>query len=157
MAVRTWRKLLNTIKPGGNGSCHGEGMRSNGLRKVGIVGSPNVGKSLIFNQLTGSHQNIGNWPGKTVERAVGHLRLDGHNATIVDLPGIYSMSTFSQEEIVTRDYIAREKPDVVIKSPADVWLAISRGEMDGQSAFLSGRYKVEGNVGLLMKIKGMFG
>jgi ferrous iron transport protein B len=64
--------------------------------------------------LTGSHQTIGNWPGKTVERAEGVLRFDGYDATIVDLPGIYSLSTFSLEELVSREYIAHEKPNVII-------------------------------------------
>ena len=81
---------------------------------IALAGNANVGKSVIFNQLTGSHQIIGNWPGKTVERAEGSLSLDGHDIRIVDLPGIYSMSTFSLEELVSRDYIAHEKPDVVI-------------------------------------------
>ncbi len=81
---------------------------------IALAGNANVGKSVIFNQLTGSNQTIGNWPGKTVERAEGTLHFDGHDATIIDLPGIYSLSTFSLEEEVTRDYIAQEKPDVVI-------------------------------------------
>ena len=81
---------------------------------IALAGNANVGKSVIFNQITGSHQTIGNWPGKTVERAEGSLHLNGYDITIVDLPGIYSMSTFSLEEIVSRDYIAHEKPDVVI-------------------------------------------
>lgn len=81
---------------------------------IALAGNANVGKSVIFNQLTGSHQTIGNWPGKTVERAEGSLAINGYNITIIDLPGIYSMSTFSMEEIVSRDYIATEKPDVVI-------------------------------------------
>lgn len=81
---------------------------------IALAGNANVGKSLIFNQLTGSHQTIGNWPGKTVEKAEGTLHFDGYDATIVDLPGIYSLSTFSLEEVVTREYIAREKPDVVV-------------------------------------------
>jgi ferrous iron transport protein B len=81
---------------------------------VALAGNANVGKSVIFNQLTGSQQTIGNWPGKTVERAEGVLHFNDYDATIVDLPGIYSMSTFSLEEIVSREYIATEKPDVII-------------------------------------------
>ncbi len=81
---------------------------------IALAGNANVGKSVIFNQLTGSHQTIGNWPGKTVESALGTLHFDGFDATIVDLPGIYSLSTFSLEELVTREYIALEKPDVII-------------------------------------------
>lgn len=84
------------------------------LLTIAFAGNANVGKSVIFNQLTGSHQTIGNWPGKTVERAEGILHFDGYDAIIVDLPGIYSLSTFSLEELVTREYIAREKPDVII-------------------------------------------
>ncbi|MDR2203063.1 MAG: ferrous iron transport protein B [Nitrososphaerota archaeon] len=79
-----------------------------------LAGNANVGKSVIFNQLTGSNQIIGNWPGKTVERAEGTLSFEGHEIKIIDLPGIYSFSTFSMEELVSRDYVALEKPDAVI-------------------------------------------
>jgi ferrous iron transport protein B len=81
---------------------------------IALAGNANVGKSVIFNQLTGSHQTIGNWPGKTVERASGRLSVDGTDITIIDLPGIYSLSTFSLEELVSREYIAHEKPDAII-------------------------------------------
>ncbi len=81
---------------------------------IALAGNANVGKSVIFNQLTGSDQIIGNWPGKTVDRAEGTLSFGGHEITVIDLPGIYSFSTFSMEELVSRDYIALEKPDVVI-------------------------------------------
>lgn len=81
---------------------------------IALAGNANVGKSVIFNQLTGSDQIIGNWPGKTVDRAEGTLNFEGYNITVIDLPGIYSFSTFSMEEIVSHDYIALEKPDVVI-------------------------------------------
>jgi len=64
--------------------------------------------------LTGLHQHIGNWPGKTVERAEGTLFFKGYLIDIIDLPGIYSLSTFSLEELVSREYIAFEKPDLVI-------------------------------------------
>lgn len=81
---------------------------------IALAGNANVGKSVIFNQLTGSNQIIGNWPGKTVDRAEGTLRFEDYDIKVIDLPGIYSFSTFSMEELVSRDYIALEKPDVVI-------------------------------------------
>ncbi len=81
---------------------------------VALAGNANVGKSVIFNQLTGSNQIVGNWPGKTVERAEGYLQFQGRSIHIIDLPGIYSFSTYSMEEIVSRDFIIRDKPDVVI-------------------------------------------
>ncbi len=81
---------------------------------IALAGNANVGKSVIFNQLTGVDQIIGNWPGKTVERAVGLLQHKGRRIEIVDLPGIYSFSTYSMEEVVSRDFIALERPDAVI-------------------------------------------
>jgi ferrous iron transport protein B len=82
--------------------------------KFALAGNANVGKSVIFNQLTGLHQHIGNWPGKTVERAEGTLHFKGYTIDVIDLPGIYSLSTFSLEEIISREYIVNEKPDLVI-------------------------------------------
>lgn len=82
--------------------------------RIALAGNANVGKSVIFNQLTGLNQIVGNWPGKTVERAEGTLHFEGYTIRIIDLPGIYSLSTFSMEEIVSRDYIATEKPDVIV-------------------------------------------
>jgi ferrous iron transport protein B len=79
-----------------------------------LAGNANVGKSVIFNHLTGMDQIIGNWPGKTIDRAEGFLNFRGRKIRIIDLPGIYSFSTYSTEEIVTREYIAHEKPDLVI-------------------------------------------
>jgi len=87
---------------------------SNNHFRIALAGNANVGKSVIFNQLTGLHQHIGNWPGKTVEKAEGTLHFKGYTIDIIDLPGIYSLSTFSIEELISRDYIATEKPDLVI-------------------------------------------
>ena len=81
---------------------------------IALAGNANVGKSVIFNDLTGSNQIIGNWPGKTIERAEGKLYFEGYDIDVIDLPGIYSFSTYSLEEIVSREYIALERPDVVI-------------------------------------------
>ena len=82
--------------------------------KVALAGNPNAGKTTLFNALTGSRQHVGNWPGKTVERKHGHFEYDGYLFEVVDLPGTYSLTAYSIEEIVARDYILREKPDVVI-------------------------------------------
>ncbi len=81
---------------------------------IALAGNANVGKSVIFNHLTGLHQHIGNWPGKTFERAEGTLHFKGYTIDIIDLPGIYSLSTYSLEELVSRKYIAVERPDAVI-------------------------------------------
>jgi ferrous iron transport protein B len=81
---------------------------------IALAGNANVGKSVIFNHLTGLHQHIGNWPGKTVERAEGTLHYKGYTIDVIDLPGIYSLSTYSLEELVSRKYIAVERPDIVI-------------------------------------------
>jgi len=81
---------------------------------IALAGNANVGKSVIFNHLTGLHQHIGNWPGKTVERAEGTLYFKGYTIDLVDLPGIYSLSTYSLEESISRRYIAVERPDMVI-------------------------------------------
>lgn len=81
---------------------------------VALAGNANVGKSVIFNELTGLHQHVGNWPGKTVERAEGTLFFEGREIDVVDLPGIYSLSTYSIEELVSREYIAVERPDVIV-------------------------------------------
>ncbi|NLE04959.1 MAG: GTP-binding protein, partial [Crenarchaeota archaeon] len=81
---------------------------------IALAGNANVGKSVIFNQLTGLNQITGNWPGKTVERAEGTLHFKGYNIHVIDLPGTYSLSAYSMEEIVSRDYLAIEKPDIII-------------------------------------------
>jgi len=81
---------------------------------IALAGNPNVGKSTIFNALTGSRQHVGNWPGKTVEKKTGRARWGDLEIDVVDLPGTYSLSAFSAEEIIARDYIIEERPDVVI-------------------------------------------
>ncbi|MFW9784691.1 MAG: ferrous iron transport protein B [Candidatus Heimdallarchaeota archaeon] len=81
---------------------------------IALAGNPNVGKSVIFNQLTGLSQTIGNWPGKTVEKMEGYLDFQGYHFNIVDLPGIYSLSTYSIEEIVSREFIVSKDVDIII-------------------------------------------
>ncbi len=81
---------------------------------VALAGQPNVGKSTIFNLLTGLDQHVGNWPGKTVARKTGFCSLEGMEYEIVDLPGTYSLTANSVEERITRDYIIHDSPDVVV-------------------------------------------
>lgn len=81
--------------------------------KIALVGNPNSGKTTLFNRLTGSNQYVGNWPGVTVEKKEGKLK--GHkDVTIVDLPGIYSLSPYTLEEVVSRNFVVDEKPDVIL-------------------------------------------
>jgi ferrous iron transport protein B len=81
--------------------------------KIALAGNPNSGKTTMFNELTGSSQYVGNWPGVTVEKKEGKLR--GHRDVVIqDLPGTYSLSPYSLEEVVSRNYLVNEKPDVII-------------------------------------------
>lgn len=81
---------------------------------IALAGNPNSGKSSIFNALTGARQHVGNWPGKTVERKEGTLVYGGRRITVVDLPGTYSLTAYSMEEIIARDFIVEQQPDVVV-------------------------------------------
>ena len=81
--------------------------------RIALAGNPNSGKTTLFNNLTQSNQYVGNWPGVTVEKKEGKLRK--HNdVTVVDLPGIYSLSPYTEEEVVARNYLLDEKPEVII-------------------------------------------
>ncbi len=81
---------------------------------IAIAGNPNSGKTSIFNQLTGATQKVGNYPGVTVEKIVGHYVYEGKTYQVVDLPGVYSMSAYSPEEHLTREFLSQSKPNVVI-------------------------------------------
>ena len=81
---------------------------------VGLAGNPNVGKTTVFNRLTGMRQHVGNWPGKTVERAEGHFKHGNYEYEVIDLPGNYALSAHSMEEIVSRDFIVDDDSDVII-------------------------------------------
>lgn len=82
--------------------------------RVALAGNPNVGKSTVFNILTGLRQHVGNWPGKTVERKEGTCQLGEYVLRCVDLPGTYSLTAHSAEEVIARDYVLRQNPDVVV-------------------------------------------
>ena len=81
--------------------------------KIALAGNPNCGKTTLFNALTGSNQFVGNWPGVTVEKKEGKLK--GYkDVVIVDLPGVYSLSPYTLEEVVARNYLINEKPDAIL-------------------------------------------
>ena len=82
--------------------------------RVALIGNPNVGKSVIFNDLTGMKQHTGNWPGKTVEKKEGYYTHKDYEFEVVDLPGVYSLSAVSEDERVARQYIVDHRPDVVV-------------------------------------------
>ena len=84
------------------------------MNTIALVGNPNSGKTTLFNALTGTNQHVGNWPGVTVEKKEGTLNFKNKKYNIVDLPGTYSLGAYSEDEIVARDFILKDEPDVVI-------------------------------------------
>ncbi len=81
---------------------------------IALTGNPNSGKTTIFNNLTGARQHVGNWPGVTVEKKEGTCKYNGYEIKVIDLPGTYSLTAYSIEEVVARDFVIKEKPDVVV-------------------------------------------
>jgi len=78
--------------------------------KIALAGNPNSGKTTVFNNITGARQNVGNWPGVTVEKKSGLVKYKDIEIEVVDLPGIYSLTAYSIEEIVARNFLINEKP-----------------------------------------------
>ena len=81
---------------------------------VALAGNPNSGKTTVFNNLTGARQYVGNWPGVTVEKREGSLTFEGRRVKVVDLPGVYSLTAYSLDEVIARNFIVEGKPDVVV-------------------------------------------
>ena len=81
---------------------------------IALAGNPNSGKTTVFNNLTGAHQHVGNWPGVTVEKKEGSYRYRGYKVKVVDLPGVYSLTAYSPDEVVARNFILEDRPDVVV-------------------------------------------
>ena len=81
--------------------------------RIALAGNPNCGKTTLFNELTGSNQYVGNWPGVTVEKKEGNVK-QYEDVSLTDLPGIYSLSPYTLEEVVARNYLVDERPDVIL-------------------------------------------
>ena len=89
-------------------------MDNAGTIKVALAGNPNCGKTTIFNNITGAKQHVGNYPGVTVEKKEGRCNYDNHSLLFVDLPGTYSLTARSLDEVVARNVIINEKPDIIV-------------------------------------------
>jgi len=81
---------------------------------IALAGNPNSGKTTLFNNLTGARQHVGNWPGVTVEKKEGSCSHQGYNMKVVDLPGVYSLTAYSLDEVIARNFVVDENPDVVV-------------------------------------------
>ena len=112
-AARLTERVLERQQKGGGGSWADEYDRDHPI-KLALVGNPNCGKTTLFNAMTGAREYVGNWPGVTVEKKEGRIHALGHEMTLVDLPGIYSLSPYSMEEVVARNFVIHERPDAVI-------------------------------------------
>jgi len=82
--------------------------------KVAVTGNPNSGKSTLINAIAGTNLQVGNWPGVTVEKKTATIKFDDLTINLVDLPGTYSLSPYTQEERIARDFLVKEKPDLII-------------------------------------------
>jgi ferrous iron transport protein B len=105
---------------------------------VALLGNPNSGKTTLFNALTGYRQHVGNWPGVTVEKKEGTLYLGSLRVRVVDLPGVYSLTAYSIDEIIARDFVVGQRPDVVINVvdasnlERNLYLTVQLLEMDAK-------------------------
>ena len=121
--------------------------------RVALAGNPNVGKSLLFNDLTGGRARVGNWPGKTVEKKEGRCRYKGEDMEIIDLPGTYSLTAHSIDELIARDYIVKEKPDVVVdivdasNLERNLYLTLQLLELEANVVIALNKYDIAKNLG----------
>lgn len=108
-----YKKTLSVLL--GTGNCHGEvNQNIKGLDKIVLIGSPNVGKSVLFNSLTGAYVTVSNYPGTTVEVSRGRGKLKEVEYEVIDTPGLYSLMCITEEEKVTRNLLLKERPKVVL-------------------------------------------
>jgi ferrous iron transport protein B len=115
--MTAWPRIWEALKLGRrSASCHGDGLSiaEKGLKTIGIVGTPNVGKSVVFNALTGAYVTVSNYPGTTVNVSRGKAKIHGEEFEAVDTPGMYSLIPITEEERVARTMLMMERPEVVL-------------------------------------------
>ena len=129
--------------------------------RVALIGNPNVGKSLIFNDLTGGRAHVGNWPGKTVEKKEGKCLYKGEEIEIIDLPGTYSLTAHSIDELIARDYIVKEKPDVVVdivdasNLERNLYLTLQLLELEANVVIALNKYDVAKSLGYRIDVEAL--
>ncbi len=111
--MRIIKKIFSLFNPA-RSCCGAKEAVPVGLKKIAIVGSPNVGKSMLFNQLTGAYVTVSNYPGTTVEVSRGKTKIGEQEFEVIDTPGMYSLLPITEEEKVSRNLLVQEKPDMVI-------------------------------------------
>ncbi len=125
---------------------------------MALVGNPNVGKTALFNALTGAHQYVANWPGVTVEKKMGRLTWKDYEIEVVDLPGIYTLRARSIDEMVSRDYLIEEKPDVVLNVvdatnlSRNLYLTVQLSEMDLKTVLILNQMDQVENMGIKINV-----
>jgi small GTP-binding protein len=128
---------------------------------VALAGNPNSGKTTVFNNLTGARQHVGNWPGVTVEKKEGNRSFKGYNIKVVDLPGVYSLTAYSLDEVIARDYVVDEKPDVVVdvvdasNLERNLYLAVQLLEMRANLVIALNMMDVAESRGYEIDVKGL--
>jgi len=127
--------------------------------RVALIGNPNVGKTLIFNNLTGGRAHVGNWPGKTVEKKEGKCLHKGVEMQLIDLPGTYSLTANSIDELIARNFIVGEKPDVVIdivdasNLERNLYLTLQLLELETNIVIALNKYDVAKDLGYEIDVK----
>jgi len=128
---------------------------------VALAGNPNSGKTTIFNNLTGARQHVGNWPGVTVEKKEGTLRWGNYLLRVVDLPGTYSLSAHSIDELIARNFVVEERPDVVVdivdasNLERNLYLALQFMELEARLVIALNMMDVAESRGLRIDVKGL--
>jgi len=129
--------------------------------EVALIGNPNVGKSLIFNNLTGGRAHVGNWPGKTVEKKEGRCIHKGVMMRIIDLPGVYSLTAASIDELIARSYIVEERPDVVVdivdasNLERNLYLTLQLLELEANLVVALNKSDIAESLGYEIDVKGL--
>jgi len=129
--------------------------------EVALIGNPNVGKSLIFNNLTGGRAHVGNWPGKTVEKKEGRCIHKGVMMRIIDLPGVYSLTAASIDELIARNYIVEERPDVVVdivdasNLERNLYLTLQLLELEANLVIALNKSDIAESLGYEIDVKGL--
>lgn len=126
--------------------------------RVAVIGNPNVGKTLIFNNLTGGRAHVGNWPGKTVEKKEGRCVHKSAGMQIIDLPGTYSLTANSIDELIARNFIVEEKPDVVIdivdasNMERNLYLTLQLLELEANIVIALNKYDIAKDLGYEIEV-----